>query len=153
MLMNKINFENIYNLIPKWKWCELSFALNKTIISSRDIISYASFILSKELEQFDKVIELSIAEDSGVKELLCELIENEEKSEIDSIERKWIFAIIYDASINFQDNVYGVIDDVYSEFEYPEEISNLIAYMPSNDGRTVEEKLSEYIDNAKKIWC
>lgn len=153
MLMNKINFENIYNLIPKWKWCELSFALNKTIISSRDVISYASFILSEDLEQFNKVIELSIAEDSEVEEILYELIENEEKSEIDSIESKWIFAIIYDAYINFVDNVYGVIDDVYSEFEYPEEISNLIAYMPSNDGRTIEEKLSEYIDNEKKIWC
>lgn len=153
MLMNKINFENIYNLIPKWKWCELSFALNKTIISSRDVISYASFILSEDMEQFDKVIELSIAEDSEVEEILCELIENEEKSEIDSIESKWIFAIIYNAYINFQNNVYGVIDDVYSEFEYPEEISNLIAYMPSNDGRTIEEKLSEYIDNNKKIWC
>lgn len=153
MLMNKIIFENIYNLIPKWKWCELSFALNRTIISCRDIISYASFILSEDLEQFDIVIELSIAEESEVEEILHELIEKEEKSETDSIESKWIFAIIYDAYINSKDNVYSVIDDVYSGFDYPEEISNLIAYMPNNDGRSIEEKLSEYVDNEKKRWC
>ena len=153
MLMNKIIFENIYNVIPTWKWCELSFALKKTIISDSDVISYASFILSEGMEQFDKVIELSIAEESEVEEILHELIEKEEKSETDSVESKWIFAIIYDAYINFQDNVYSVIDDVYSEFDYPEEISNLIAYMPNNDGIPIEEKLSKYIDNEKKKWC
>lgn len=153
MLMNKIIFENIYNLIPKWRWCDLKFALKKTIILDRDVISYSSFILSEDVEQFDKVIELSIAADGEVEEILNELIENEEKSETSFIERKWIFAIIYDAYTNFQDNVYSVIDDVYSEFEYPEEISNLITYMPSIDGRPIEEKLSEYIDNEKKVWC
>lgn len=48
--------------------------------------------------------------------------------------------------------MYDVIDDVYSEFDYPEDISNLIPYMPSNDGRTIEEKLIEYIEDGKKIW-
>lgn len=153
MLNNKVVFESIYKIIPKWKWCELNFALKKSIISNRDVISYASFILSEEIEQLDKVIELSIAEESEVEEILYELMENEEKDETDSIERKWIFAIIYDAYTNFQDNVYNIIDDVYSEFDYPEEISNLIAYMPSNDGRLIEEKLLEYIDNKRRVWC
>lgn len=50
MLMNKIIFENIYHVIPIWKWCELNFALKKTIISDSDVIAYASFILSEDIE-------------------------------------------------------------------------------------------------------
>ena len=35
------------------------------------------------------------------------------------------------------------IEDVYTEFEYPKEISNLIGYMPCDDSRPMDEKLYE----------
>lgn len=139
--------------MPRWKWVELKVALDKFIISNKDIISYALFILSDGMEQFDRVLNLSIAEEYEVKEILYELIINEKEQNIEAINSKWIFVIIYDAFMHSRDNVYDVIDDVYSEFEYPEEISNLIAYMPNNDGKTMDVRLVTYIESGKKIWC
>lgn len=73
--------------MTSWKWGELKFALEKVIISNRDIISYAIFILSEDMEQFDKVLKLSNAEEDEVEEILCELVVNEEKQDIELIYR------------------------------------------------------------------
>lgn len=153
MLRNKVNFDRICGVIPKWKWSELKVGLEKSIIFNSDIISYAISILSEDLEQFDRVLELSIAEEDEVEEIILKLSSNEVVQDLEIINSKWIFAIIYDAYNNFKDVVYDVIEDVYTEFEYPKEINNLIGYMPCDDGRPIEVKLNEYIENNKDIWC
>ena len=153
MLQRKINFDRIYGIIQDWKWKELKVGLEKSLITSSDIISYASLILKGEMVQFDKVLELSIAEENEVKEILFDLADNEEKQDLQKINSKWIFAIIYDAYLYLNNEIYNVIDDVYTEFEYPKEISNLIGYMPCDDNRTMDEKLIEYIEIGKKEWC
>ncbi len=153
MLKSKVNFNNISDVISKWKWSELKVGLEKSIISNSDIISYATLILSDDLEQFDRVLELSIAEEDEVEEVLLKLVLNEDIQNLETINSKWIFAIIYDAYIHLKDKVYDVIEDVYTEFEYPEEISNLIGYMPCNDNRPMDVKLNEYIEINRNIWC
>lgn len=69
------------------------------------------------------------------------------------IKSKWIIAIIYDAYINLNNEIYNVIEDIYTEFKYPQEITNLIGYMPCNDGRTMDEKLNKYIEIGRNRWC
>ena len=44
-------------------------------------------------------------------------------------------------------------EDVYEEFEYIEEISNLVSYMPCEDGLPLEDRLKRYIEQNRKIWC
>ena len=61
MLKNKINFDNICNIIPDWTWNELKVGLEKSIISNSQIISYAVLVLSEDIDQFDSVLELSIS--------------------------------------------------------------------------------------------
>lgn len=152
MLKSKVNFDRICYNISNWKWNELKVGIDKSIISYGDIISYAKMILSEEIEQFDCVLELSIAEEDEVEELIFNLVQSEEKPNLKEIDLKWIFAIIYDAYIHSYDMVYDVVEDVYAEFDYPIEISNLIGYMPSDDSRTLDEKLSEYIAVSQKNW-
>lgn len=153
MLKNKISFEDIYKIIPKWQWGELKVGLEKSIICNKDIISYSVYILSDDIVQFDTVLELSIAEEDEVEEILSRLVLNEKMQNCQTISHKWVFAIIYESYMNNKDNVYEVIDDVYTEFEYPEVISSLIGYMPCDDGRILDTKLNEYIEINKKIWC
>ena len=45
-----------------------------------------------------------------------------------------------------------MIEDVYAEFEYPDEISNLVRYMPCVDNRPLNVKLDEYIEINKRIF-
>lgn len=153
MLRSKVKFDRICDIIPNWKWSELKVGLEKSIISSREITSCAVLMLSEDTEQFDSILELSMAEEDAVEELILNLAFKEGEQDIKMINSKWIFAIIYDAYIYLKNEIYNVIEDVYTEFEYPKEISNLIGYMPCDDGRSMDEKLNEYIEIGKDIWC
>lgn len=152
MLKSKIDFDRMCDIMSKWNWNELKLGLEKSIISNNDVISYAVFILSENIEQFDKVLELSIAAEDEVEKIILQLSSNELVQDFEKINSKWVFAIIYYAYINSMDMIYDVIEDVYTEFGYPEEISNLIEYMPCNDRRPIDVKLNEYIETYKNIW-
>ncbi len=153
MLKNKVDFDRICDAIPNWKWNELKVGLEKLIISNSEIISYAFLVLSEDVDQFDNVLELSIAEEDEVEKIVFNLALKEGKQDLEKIKSKWIFAIIYDAYIYLNDEIYNVIEDVYTEFEYPKEIDNLIGYMPCDDSRPMDEKLNEYIKISRNIWC
>ncbi len=153
MLKNKVDFDRICDTIPNWKWNELKVGLEKLIISNSEIISYAFLVLSEDVDQFDNVLELSIAEEDEVEKIVFNLALKEGKQDLEKIKSKWVFAIIYDAYIYLNDEIYNVIEDVYTEFEYPKEISNLIGYMPCDDSRPMDEKLNEYIKISRNIWC
>lgn len=153
MLNKKLNFGRICEIIPNWSWSELKFGFDKSIITNNEIVSYAVFILSEDTEEFDRVLEFAIADENEVEEILKKLTLDKDMQDLTKINSKWMFAIIYDAFINLNDKVYDVIEDVYVEFEYPKEISNLIGYMPSNDYRPMDMKLNEYIEINKDIWC
>lgn len=143
----------ICDIIPNWKWNELKVGLKKSIISNTEIISYAVLALSEDMDQFDSVLKLSIAEEDEVEEMVFNLAVKEGEYDLEMINSKWIFAIIYDAYLYLNSEIYNVIEDVYTEFEYPKEISNLIGYMPCDDSRSMDEKLNEYIKIGKNIWC
>lgn len=153
MLRYKVNFDRICDTIPNWKWSELRIGLEKSIISNGDIISYAVLVLSEDMDQFDRVLELSIAEEDEVEKMVFNLAFKEGEQDSEVIKSKWIFAIIYYAYIHLNDEIYDVIEDVYTKFEYPKEISNLIGYMPCEDGRSMDERLNQYIEIGKNRWC
>ena len=100
MLGSKVKFDRICNNIPNWKWNELKVGLEKSIISNREIISYVVLVLSEDMEQFDSVLELSIAEEDEVEELIFNFASKEGEQELEMINSKWIFAIIYDAYLS-----------------------------------------------------
>ena len=52
------------------------------------------------MEQFDSVLELSIAEEDEVEELIFNFASKEGEQELEMINSKWIFAIIYDAYLS-----------------------------------------------------
>lgn len=145
MLNYRIDFEKLSTLLPNWSWQELRYGLNRKYITENDIVSYAVQILAEDIMLYDLILELSIADDDEVEELLCRLTENEVEQNLDKIEGKWVFSIIYLAYTCERNHLYEIIDDVYTEFDYPEEIKNLIGYMPCEDGRSMDERVEEYI--------
>lgn len=152
-LKSKVNFDRICSIVPNWKWYELRVGLARSIISNREVISYALLILTEDVAQFDRLLNLAIAQEDEVDEMVFNLAANEEKPDLETVNSKWIFAIIYDAYIHFRDEVYDIAEDVYVEFEYPKEIYSLIGYMPCDDNKPMDERLYEYIQIGKNIWC
>lgn len=152
MLKAKVNFERICQQVTEWTWIELQSGVEMSIISYDDIIFYARKVLNEETEQFNLVLNLAIAEVEEIEELLNMLACSEEKKNTMSINSKWIFSIINDAYLYSYEILHEVIEDVYVKFDYPNEISNLISYMPSENGKSIEEEIEEYIIANQKVW-
>lgn len=158
-----LSFSEIYKVIPNWKWCELKQGYELSIISKNDILLYAGWILEEGIENFDLIIDLIIYEnleeilpqlvDSELEEILPQLVDSEYEDYLDIINSKWLFAIIYTAFLNCEDKIFDIIEDLYVEFDYPEEISSLIAYMPMTNNKSMKEELMDYIKVNKSKWC
>ena len=140
MLSYNAKFEELNTLISDWKWSELKYGLCREYISIKDVISYANEILSNDVPYMEIIIQLLIADDEEVDDILEKLVSCEESPSEDNIKSKWIFAFIYHAF-------------TYSEFDYTEEISNLVPYMPCEDGLPLEDRLKRYIEQNRNIWC
>lgn len=145
----KINFDKLCYIIPYWTWEELKFGLEKNIISNEDIISYAKTIIDDNIDKFDLVLSLCIAYDYEVRELLEELCLNT-KFNNENLE-KWIFACVYYIFTYENDNIYDKIEDLYCEFDYPNE---LVDFLPTKFlfGETRPEDLEKYIDEGNKKY-
>ncbi len=152
MLKYSVDFDRICNNISSWTWTELKFGYDKKIITNNDLITYAVMTLTEGMNQFNNVLELSISDEYEVDEKILNLAYNEEGQKLENIISKWIFAIIYDMYTYSTDNIYNVIENLYIDFEYPKELSNLISYMPRNDGKTIEENLNLYIQLGENKW-
>lgn len=146
-----LSFSKVYEVIPNWKWCELKQGYELSIISKNDILLYAGWILTEGIENFDLIIDLIVYE--NLEEILPKLIDSEYEDDLDIINSKWLFAIIYTVFLNCKDKIFDIIEDLYIEFDYPEEISTLIAYMPKKTNRSMEEELMDYIKTNKSKWC
>ena len=153
MLLNKIDFKNIYTLIPEWKWQEIKYGLDNSLITYQDAINYANERLLYDSKHFNEILELAISTECEAEKLLQQLVLGETIQDNNYIVSKWIFAIIYETYNYSSSKLIKIIDDIYTEFDYPDEISFLISYMPSEDCRTFDEKIVSYIENGKKNYC
>lgn len=153
MLSYNAKFEELNTLISDWKWSELKYGLCREYISIKDVISYANEILSNDVPYMEIIIQLLIADDEEVDDILEKLVSCEESPSEDNIKSKWIFVFIYHAFTYSKDKIFDIIEDVYEEFDYTEEISNLVPYMPCEDGLPLEDRLKRYIEQNRNIWC
>ncbi|MBE5894160.1 MAG: DUF2247 family protein [Lachnospiraceae bacterium] len=151
MIKYAIDFERLCEIMPNWKWLELKIGLEKTIITSKDIKEYAIQVLNESIDKYDVVLELSIANKEEVLTILDKLCVLEEQEE-EKILKKWIFAVIYYVYTYDRDRVFEIIQETYSAFEYPTQIQNLIPYMPCEDGRTIQERLEEFMRDGEEMY-
>lgn len=153
MLYYNAKFEELNSLIPNWKWSELKYGLCREYISRKDIISYANEIIVDDAQYMETIIQLLIADEEEVDDILEKLVLCEENSREENIKLKWIFAFIYHAFNYSKNEIFNIIEDIYEEFDYTEEICNLIPYMPCEEGLSLEDRLEIYIKQNRDRWC
>lgn len=151
MIKHMVNFEKLCTIIPEWKWEELKIGLEKSIISGVDVKAYAIQVLTEVIDQYDEVLKLSIADEDEVWTILNKLCVLKEQEE-EKILNKWIFAIIYYVYTYDGDRVFEVIEETYVAFGYTKYIENLISYMPCEDGKTMEDRLGEFIYDGRQRY-
>lgn len=152
MLLYNFSFSRISSVISKWAWSELLFGLQNSLLTEGDVKDYALTILDDRMEHFDTVLKIVIEDSCPVKQLLTELSASETCS-LDEVRNKWIFAIIFFASLNIPTKIYDVIEDVYAEFGYPKFLKPLVRYMPADDRLSLDEHLEIYVSKGKEKWC
>ena len=151
MLDLYVDFNDIKKKVPSWSWHELRFGLEKELLTYDDIIKYAFSTVAEDTENIDLVVELAISDKYKAEKLFKDLVDLEKDQDIDDIISKWAFAIIYTAYVDNEDNIFDLADCVYAEFDYPEELRNIIPYEPAN-GKSLEEDLTNYINTGKSKW-
>ena len=145
-------FRELYGKFTTWTWQELLFGIKNNIVDSEDIKDLTYDVISEDNANYDLMLQILIAESDEIEAIVKELALKEKKQNAYDIISKWIFTIIYHHYIKKTDSLYTVIDDTYCEFNYPSEISNLVSYMPQEDGLLRDDALKEYIKKGEGIW-
>lgn len=140
-------FSIIYKYVPQWSWYEIYVGYKRKIISKDEVLLYAIWVMDINKDDEKLLTELFITED--VESFFNSIIESAKNYNYNNAISKWIFAIIYASYKENRENIYGVIELLYADFDYPDEISGLVPYMPKQDNATLEEKLEIYVTNKK----
>lgn len=135
-------------------WQEIYFALLNGIVNLSDVNEYVKKIIDNKISNFDLLVELMYLND-GIQAnvLIRQLIDSETVEDNEYIKSKWLYLILRYVYIhkNEYTDFFQIIDNVYADFDYPCEISNMISYMPYA-GIDRMRALEQYLDDNKKIY-
>ena len=130
-----LNGKYIYETAPWMTWKELLYGLEKGYTNSQGIIDYSINKLNKKSSQLE--IELASMGFSPINyfdllETLKKIVSNEH-IEVNDMKESWVFLVfswIYMNLSNFKDP-FMVAEELYADFDYPEEVAQIIRYMPT----------------------
>lgn len=140
--------------LPPLTWSELLYGFLQGYIGWKTVVDYAS----KKTDEGDleaDVIELAFVgkEDAWkVGDLLARLaVQKAESSHRNSA--IWLFIFLqwlFDNKDEFQDPLME-IEEVYADFNYPEEMREFVRYMPPNDGYRPDLHTAE--ENKQRLYA
>ena len=140
-------------------WREIEWAVDKGILGWRSVVDLARLRLDPD-ESDTAILELAYltkADASCAGEIVrrlacCE----EEPTVVSKPEKKWLFVVLR-SLYNRRDQVadpFEMIEIIYGEFDYPEEIAGLVRWMPISTppmrGETIEDKWCSYLVRAER---
>jgi hypothetical protein len=148
-------------------WCDVLWAIEYRIFGWKDVKTYALFCIEKS-DQKSLDIEYAIADlEKNDASKIIDLARDaalRDRIEADGNQRdKWLFLLlawIYSNREIFS-NPLSVVEELYSEFDYPESIESFVGYLPAKDGwdsqahSTAENeaqmmsKFQQFIENSK----
>lgn len=131
-----------YNLREEMKknnynWQEILFALENQIVTVEDVIEYASYIINENTMGFDIVLAITCLHSyEDIYPYLHQLIMLEDSRNIADIKEKWLYLILkwlYEKR-NDVENTLEIVEEIYELFDYPDNITSFVRYMPSETG-------------------
>ena len=139
----------IFKKIPCLSWKELLFGLEHGYIDEKGITTYVcdALTINAPKEAFE-LASIEPQEYYLVRDLLRSLACRDSRTEPD-ITKPWLFLLLsylFENKETFEDPL-SLIEELYSDFDYPEEIAPLVRYMPVAEGIVGSEEL--LIDNWK----
>lgn len=128
-------------------WIDLRYAYAHQLVDGQAVIDHACRVLSEAGCDNDEILAIASAKGTDILEPLIDLVCGPVESP-PNLSRKW--ALILAAFISESDvpNKLDAIEEVYSSFDYPEELTGMVRYMPmqgpdlgsreANEGRMLD---------------
>lgn len=132
-------------------WRDILWGYERQMLGWSDIVDLAKERSNAHADNPQEV-ELSFLGKSNthqIGELLRKLAFVEEGSES---KKKWLFlrlAWLFENRDDVEDCL-GVVEAIYADFDYPDEISGFVRYMPSSDGYNPSQH--SYDENQKRLF-
>ncbi|MBR6633867.1 MAG: DUF2247 family protein [Clostridia bacterium] len=149
--MYKINIDT-----PFIDWNILYYGIENDIIAPENAIDYAYVYLeNKHNEDTPNIIDLLILENPSKNNVLDLLKLIKQNNTPDSFCKRILRYLVLDYARNNSSNTNALLEfaeQVYADFDYPEDMNSFIAYMPVTDDynpskHTEEENLNRLIHN------
>lgn len=146
----KYDFFSFSQTKTNWSWQEILSGMENKIIDRSDVINYATRVLEEGILGFDWVLKIAIADEyEDILPYIYELINLEDSEDESTIQDKWRYFILkelYAKKSNYED-FNEKVEEIYADFDYSEDMAGFIGYMPSVDGKSMEESWQEYLTN------
>ncbi|OEH82143.1 hypothetical protein BCR26_14350 [Enterococcus rivorum] len=127
--------------------------MENKIITRSEVINFATHILDEGILGFDWVLKIAIADEyEDILPYIHELINLEDSEDNSMIQDKWRYVILkelYSKKSTYED-FNEKVEEVYADFDYPEDMAGFIGYMPSVAGKSMEESWQEYLTSSEE---
>lgn len=148
----KIDYQSIKNTDLFFSWADLKFGIERKYIDIYDAVKLAEHYYSegREDDLTEKIAQVLRDEYDEIMTLFSS-ISFKSQHELEISNRKWLYCTLFLLLSQKEsvENVFEIIEIIYSDFDYPEAISGLVRYMPTDKTyKTIEE----YNEEIMKKW-
>jgi hypothetical protein len=120
---------------PWLSWEDLRYGLNKGFLDTRGVVEYAIGTLSNtSVPAHFELTCLAVDDDFAIYECLDRLAGEADQDAV-YLQRVWLFLCllwIFRNKDAYEDPL-GVVEELYSDFDYPEIMAPAVRYMPTSD--------------------
>ena len=135
MVTAHISFEFLKRLRAMPSWAEIAYGFERQLLPPNVVIDYAMDKIATADEPNDD--ELAIASSSlndSIAERVKKLATEDEANDEDALRVRWaniLLAWIYEHRDGMDDPL-SVVEEIYADYNYPEEFGPFVRYMPSD---------------------
>jgi hypothetical protein len=132
MINTKIPYEFIRQRV-RLGWNEIEFGIEHGLISPKVAIDRATEQLCSDETSPKEAVEMaSLTEGESVAGLVSRLAQAEPPPPGERVKEKWLYIVLAWLFENRETLVdpLGVVEEVYSDFDYPREVASFVRYMP-----------------------
>ena len=114
-------------------WMDMVWAYENKILGVQMLRSFAEHSLKEEYSDLiDRIVKMPMEFSENVGSIAKEIANNEGNSDYELIKRKWMYILLkyfYEKRNDLRDPL-SYVEQIYADFDYPEEIESFVRYMP-----------------------
>ncbi len=138
-MSNTLNLVLSYDYVKSLlnlNWRDVLYAIDHGFFSTQAAIDYAVELIGKEQEPSQSVIALAcLDKGESIHPHIDELASQPSEHEDSISQKKFLYAIlnwVYEHREQYEDPL-EMVEIIYADFDYPEEIAGFVRYMPVSD--------------------